>query len=76
MCGITIFRIGEGGRTSHRFGEGAQAHHVKHIKFGGDNSLRNCVIICESCHYSVHEGGNYRYGMVVGKQSDYLHFNG
>lgn len=75
-CGVRILRLGEAGRVGHVFGEGAQAHHVRHIKFGGSDSLDNCVVICQACHYSAHEGGNYRYGTVVGRRSDFRYFNG
>jgi 5-methylcytosine-specific restriction endonuclease McrA len=70
-CGVHIHGLGEAGRASHDYGESAQAHHVRHIKFGGTAALDNCVIICQSCHYSVHEGGNYRRGTVVGQKSDF-----
>ena len=75
-CGTRITALGEAGRAAHRFGEGAQAHHVRHVKLGGTDAAHNCVILCGSCHYSAHEGGNYRFGTVVGRQSDYPHFNG
>lgn len=75
-CGSQITRLGEGGRAEHAFGEGARAHHVTHVKFGGSDAVENCVILCESCHYSVHEGGNYRFGTVVGRVSDFPHFRG
>ncbi len=75
-CGSRITRLGEAGRPQHRFGEIAHAHHVLHAKFGGLNTLDNCVIICQACHYSVHEGGNYQHGTVVGRQVDFPHFNG
>lgn len=75
-CGVTIFRIGEAGRLNHKFGEGAQAHHVKHVKFGGMGELSNCVILCRSCHYNAHEGGNYRSGTVIGKTTDFPFYNG
>jgi 5-methylcytosine-specific restriction endonuclease McrA len=75
-CGTPIFKIGEAGRVNHKFGEGAQAHHIKHVKFGGTGDLGNCVVICQSCHYSVHEGGNYRFGNVVGKQTDFPYYSG
>ena len=75
-CGTTISAVGNAGRADHRFGEGAQAHHMTHIKFGGTDSVQNCVIICQACHYSAHEGGNYRFGTVVGKRSDFPYFNG
>jgi 5-methylcytosine-specific restriction endonuclease McrA len=75
-CGTPILQIGDAGRSGHFFGEGAQAHHIKHVKFGGSNELENCVIICQSCHYSVHEGGNYRFGTVTGTVSDFPHYFG
>jgi len=71
-----ISRLGDAGRAEHRYGEGAQAHHIEHVKLGGTDAVDNCVIICQSCHYSAHEGGNYRFGTVVGRESDYPHFRG
>jgi 5-methylcytosine-specific restriction endonuclease McrA len=75
-CGSRITRLGEAGRSQHAFGEIGHAHHVRHAKFGGPNSLDNCVILCQACHYSAHEGGNYRHGAVVGRREDFPHFNG
>lgn len=75
-CGTPIFGLGDAGRASHAYGEGAQAHHIRHVKFGGTDSVDNCVVICQSCHYSAHEGGNYRYGTVIGERSDFPYFNG
>ena len=75
-CGAAIVRLGNAGKQDHRYGEGAQAHHVRHIKYGGTSALHNCVILCQSCHYSAHEGGNYRFGTVIGHESDYPHFRG
>jgi 5-methylcytosine-specific restriction endonuclease McrA len=75
-CGTTITRVGNAGRGEHRYGEGAQAHHMIHVKWGGRNNVENCVILCQSCHYSVHEGGNYRYGRGVGDEADFPHFRG
>src|SRR5206468_3835953 len=54
-CGTKISALGEAGKATHRFGEGSQAHHINHIKFGGTEALDNCVVLCRSCHYSVHE---------------------
>ena len=76
LCGTGIARLGEGGRSQHKFGEIAHAHHVRHAKSGGTNALDNCVIICQACHYSVHEGGNYKHGTVIGRREDFPHFNG
>ena len=75
-CGTPILNLGEAGRVIHKFGEGAQAHHVKHVKFGGTGDLSNCVILCNSCHYNAHEGGNYRLGTVVGESADFPFYNG
>lgn len=59
-CGTKINGLGQSGQKSHQYGEGAHGHHMKPCLNGGANQLSNCVIICESCHYSVHGGGNYR----------------
>jgi 5-methylcytosine-specific restriction endonuclease McrA len=76
-CGETIAGLGEAGRAAHRFGEIAQAHHMRHASAGGTGAVDNCVILCQSCHYSAHEGGNYRYGSVRDTAAaDYPHFNG
>jgi 5-methylcytosine-specific restriction endonuclease McrA len=75
-CGTHIFHLGNAGSEQHRYCEGAQAHHIRHVKFGGSDSVDNCVILCQSCHYSVHEGGNYRFGTVVGRETDYPYFRG
>ncbi|HLG17541.1 MAG TPA: HNH endonuclease [Blastocatellia bacterium] len=75
-CGTHIFRLGDAGRAEHQYGEGARAHHIQHVKFEGPKFVDNCVILCESCHYSAHEGGNYRRGTVVGSKSDFPHFDG
>ena len=75
-CGTRIGALGNAGRAEHRFGEGAQAHHVRHVKFGGSAAADNCVILCQSCHYSVHEGGNFRFGRVLGRKKDYPYLRG
>ena len=74
-CGTHIAALGNAGRSQHAYGEGARAHHVRHIKHGGSDTVDNCVILCESCHYCVHEGGNYRFGEEDGRSSDYTHFS-
>jgi len=75
-CGTVIRSLGDEGRAYHQYGEGARAHHIKHAKFAGGNDVDNCVVICESCHYSVHEGGNYRHGTVIGRPGDFPFFRG
>ncbi len=77
LCGKRIWSLGDAGRALHDYGEGARAHHMRNIKAGGTDALSNCVIICQSCHYTVHEGGNYRFGtVVVSTPADYPHFYG
>ena len=74
-CGTPIVQLGQAGREEHEFGEGAQAHHMNPLKSGDqDNSLENCVVLCESCHYTAHEGGNYRYGTVVAQEYEFPFF--
>ncbi len=34
-----------------------RAHHVQHWEHGGLTNLDNCVLLCETHHRSVHEGG-------------------
>jgi 5-methylcytosine-specific restriction endonuclease McrA len=75
-CGEPVTALGNAGRSQHRFGEGVQAHHMTHVKHGGSDGVENCVIICQSCHYSVHEGGNYTHGTVDGTAEDYEFFSG
>jgi 5-methylcytosine-specific restriction endonuclease McrA len=75
-CGTGIQTVATSGRETHRFGETAHAHHIKHAKFGGGPSVANCIILCWSCHYSVHEGGNYRHGTVEGEISDFPYYYG
>lgn len=74
-CGESIQSLSAVGRISHRYGEAAHAHHIRHFQQGGTNDILNCVIICESCHYSIHEGGNYRSKAVLASQSDFPFFN-
>ncbi|MDC8771739.1 HNH endonuclease [Roseateles albus] len=49
-------------------------HHVQPQALGGGNDEDNCVVLCsdtyrkakDSCHYHVHEEGNYRGKVVAG----------
>ena len=75
-CGAKISNLGGAGQGAHRFGEFAHAHHMRHVKFGGTNLLNNCVILCQSCHYSAHEGGNYRFGKIEGRKEDFPYLHG
>lgn len=76
VCGERIISLGESGKEEHRFGEAANAHHATPIKSGGTKESDNCVIICRSCHYSIHEGGNYRHGTVEYKAEEFPYYNG
>lgn len=75
-CGTSIFLLGDKGRAEHRYGEGARAHHMRHVKFGGSDSADNCVILYESCHYSAHEGGSYRKGKIIARDIDFPYYIG
>jgi len=75
-CGKKITTLGQAGRSTHEYGEIAHAHHMIPVKCGGTRQLSNCVILCQACHYSAHEGGNYRFGTVVGSKKDFPHFYG
>ena len=75
-CGETIISLGQSGQKSHKYGEGAHAHHLRHIQQDGTKTSSNCVILCESCHYYVHKGGNYRSKAVIASVSDYPFYNG
>ena len=75
-CGERISALGLGAQQNHHFGEAAHAHHMTPVRLGGKATLNNCVILCQSCHYSAHEGGNYRHGTVVGRQSDFPYYRG
>ena len=75
-CGCLIVPFGGRTLVSVAWGETAHAHHRRPIRSGGRGTLHNCVILCESCHYSAHEGGDYARGTVVGRPEDYLYFYG
>ncbi|MEK7778634.1 MAG: HNH endonuclease signature motif containing protein [Pseudomonadota bacterium] len=76
LCRTFITKLGEMGRLQHKYSEIAHAHHILHAKYGGTNTADNCVILCQSCHYSIHEGGNYRYGTVICHRKDFPYFYG
>lgn len=75
-CGERIAFLGEKGRKENRFKEIGHGHHVRPIHSQGTADVSNCVVICQSCHYSAHEGGWYKKhdGAVVGRQSDYPYY--
>nr|WP_254444475.1 MULTISPECIES: HNH endonuclease signature motif containing protein [unclassified Ruegeria] len=59
-CGTKISSIGKAGKADHKYGESAEGHHVIPHSLGGPLTKENCVILCQSCHYSAHGGGAYR----------------
>ena len=75
-CGWALFVFDETGEEPREFLAGHHAHHIKHVKFGGTNHIDNCVVLCQACHYSVHEGGNYRRGTVIGTPEDFPYYHG
>jgi hypothetical protein len=75
-CGEIIWCLGEEGREDHFYGEIAHAHHMKPCQLGGTNQFSNCVIICESCHYSAHGGGDYRNKDYFGRRSNFPYYEG
>ena len=76
-CGTPIVVLGRR-PDLHEFGEWGEAHHVRHARAGGDASLTNCVIICRSCHYSAHAGGDYRDNseQMQGNEADFPGYYG
>jgi len=38
--------------------EFCQAHHIWHWSHGGPTDIDNLVLVCNSCHHLVHEGGH------------------
>ena len=58
-CGTHITAIGEAGRASHELGERTEGHHVIPHKMGGPITRENCVVLCQSCHLSAHQGGRW-----------------
>ena len=77
-CAVRLFDIGEAGLAWHVFGERAEAHHIKHANAGGTGKLANCIILCRSCHYSVHGGGTFNDNSktMQGKPADYVCYDG
>ncbi len=75
-CGEKIESLRQIGQISHKYGEGARAHHMRHCQMGGTNDVSNCVIICEACHYSAHNGGDYRNksSFLISSAPDYEFF--
>jgi hypothetical protein len=59
-CGTRVSEIGQAGRSTHLFGEGAEGHHVIPHKMGGPITVENCVVLCRACHGNAHQGGRWR----------------
>jgi 5-methylcytosine-specific restriction endonuclease McrA len=60
-CGTLIATPGKAGAAQHEFGESAEGHHMIPQKLKGPTTVENCVVVCKSCHYSVHRGGDWKY---------------
>ena len=75
-CGEQLFIFDDAEEEDETLGKAAHAHHMRHRKSNGANGVENCVILCKPCHYSVHEGGNYRFGTVESDENDYPYFRG
>lgn len=76
-CGTTITVVGLPGQASHKDGEPAQAHHMRHCQQGGTSDVKNCVVLCYPCHYSVHNGGHYRNksAFLIGNEADFQFYD-
>lgn len=75
-CGEQISTTKSGGASTHKYGEPAHAHHIVHAQQGGSNQPENCVILCWSCHYCAHEGGNFKSKDVMATKADFPHYDG
>jgi hypothetical protein len=59
MCASLIVPCANKQLISVAWGETAHAHHRRPMQQKGKGTVDNCVIVCRSCHYSAHFGGNY-----------------
>jgi len=61
-CATPIGGIGNSASDSHKYGEGAQGHHMipQAPPLNGPHEVENCVVLCRSCHISAHQGGRWR----------------
>jgi hypothetical protein len=76
-CGVRIWKMGKDGAMWHKFGEPAEAHHVRPVSANGTAEVKNCVILCRSCHLSAHQGGLWADISIYekssnGKKPDYV----
>lgn len=46
--GVSVVR-----ETSEQNGHALHVHHLKPFRFGGTNSLKNLVALCEECHHRI-----------------------
>ena len=58
-CRTPITGLGRSGAMQHKYGEGAEAHHVIPHKLHGPLTAENCVILCRACHLNAHQGGRF-----------------
>jgi predicted restriction endonuclease len=59
-CETRIVAVDGAGKADHEYGERAEAHHLIPNKQHGPPTVANCVVLCRSCHYSAHRGGDWR----------------
>jgi 5-methylcytosine-specific restriction endonuclease McrA len=66
-CGMEVGRLAKASASGMKFIEpllrGAHVHHIKKISEGGDHSLANLQLLCESCHALKHPDIEIR-GMI------------
>lgn len=75
MCASLIVPFGSTKLVSVAWGESAHAHHRRPMQMGGSGTEHNCVVICSSCHYTAHFGGNYGQKFAA-KVQDFKYFYG
>jgi len=66
MCGL----CGEGLNFSEE-----HAHHIIPRAAGGKDTVDNCIVLCDACHYIAHKHGDYR-SLVVAPRSYYPYIYG
>lgn len=67
-------KCGDCGSRFERDAVDYKGHHLKRVADGGDNSLENCVLLCDDCHYLAH-GGNYKTAIQL-SPSEFPYFYG
>lgn len=75
-CASLIVPFSDRKLRSVAWGESAHAHHRRPMGDHGRGTVGNCVVICESCHYSAHFGGDYKNRKDWGRVGDFPYFHG